>query len=150
MEARNMKSYEELFKYLKDNLHLTPKKVMSDYEKALDPAIKSVFGDSVQHVGCWFHYSQVSWFLFLFIILNVFYHVTYVHHTIFSFQAIIKKVKKLGLTKLFNENEKFRNGVKMLIFLALLKPEDIFEGFQKIKQYFQLHSLHTRAAALLR
>lgn len=62
---------------------------------------------------------------------------------------MLRKVQKLGLQTLFNGDKTFRKGVKMLIQLALLRPQDVPSGFDFVKRYFKVNSFENVAAHLI-
>lgn len=57
MTHRNAQLYKEIFSFLRDELSLTPTKVMSDYERAIRLAVKDVWPRS-SISGCNFHFCQ--------------------------------------------------------------------------------------------
>ena len=54
-------TYDRIFNYLSENYHFKPKIIHSDFEKAIEKAIKSnkYFDDSLIHSRCFFHYGQM-------------------------------------------------------------------------------------------
>ena len=76
--------------------NLSPSHFMMDFERALENSVKKVFLN-VKISGCRFHQNQ----------------------------AIYRRVSKLGLTKVYKENESFHNWVKTLMALVLLPPDSI-------------------------
>jgi hypothetical protein len=62
MEKKNKDNYIHLLTQLKsicqeNNILLTPNRILTDFETALQDSIRIVF-DGVQIKGCWFHYTQ--------------------------------------------------------------------------------------------
>ena len=62
---------------------------------------------------------------------------------------MLRKVKRLGLQTLFDNDKNFRKGVKKIIALPLLPPQDIPAGFEEVKKHFQDCNLQVEAAPLL-
>ncbi|XP_039298438.1 uncharacterized protein LOC111062264 [Nilaparvata lugens] len=58
MKTRTIEAYNVVFKALKDHISdLSPKNIISDYEKAIRASVRQNFPNS-KHIGCWFHFSQ--------------------------------------------------------------------------------------------
>lgn len=86
--------------------------VLSDYEDASVAAVRFVFGHDVSISGCWFHYAQ----------------------------AIIKKVRQLGLTDAYRNTVDAQSLVKCLLSLPLLPACDIPKAFDDVKSLIQPQS----------
>ena len=54
-------AYDKIFNYLYENFGFKPKIIMSDYEIALQSAIKNNihFKDNIIHIKCFFHFSKM-------------------------------------------------------------------------------------------
>lgn len=92
----------ELYTAIMTKIHelvpdFSPNDVMADFEDASVASFRSVFGDSINIHGCWFHYSQ----------------------------AIVKCAKKLGLTHEFRNNDVSQRCIKALTCLSLLPENDM-------------------------
>lgn len=57
MTSRKMKLYKRIYRYVKDNLNLIPKRFTSDYEYAMRGAAVKVWPE-IEMSGCTFHYRQ--------------------------------------------------------------------------------------------
>lgn len=62
MTDKALPSYQTLLDYQKINFNVSSRRFMSDYEQAIHSAVQAVFPEAV-HLGCWFHYGQVSQFI---------------------------------------------------------------------------------------
>lgn len=58
MEGRTAENYIDIIREILDILKIEPDKVISDFEKAQQKALKTVFPNA-KVLGCFFHYSQV-------------------------------------------------------------------------------------------
>ena len=83
--------------------NLAPSHFMMDFERALENSVKKIFLN-VRISGCRFHQNQ----------------------------AIYRKVTNLGLTKVYKENESFRNWVRKLMALVLLPAESIAPTYEML------------------
>ena len=83
--------------------NLAPSHFIMDFERALENSVKKVFLN-VRISGCRFHLSQ----------------------------AIYRKVTKLGLSKVYEENKSFHNWVKRLMALALLPTDSITPTYEML------------------
>lgn len=99
-------TYECLFNLIKTkcesgNLHLNPKTVVADFEKAIHNAVRAVWQDS-QLIGCRFHLGQ-AWF---------------------------RKIQKLGLTAEYKKQEsEIGRWLKYTFGLPFLNSADVGECF---------------------
>ena len=101
---KNTSVYKKAFSALKDlNPDLSPVRIVTDFELAAIIAFQDLF-PSVDIKGCFFHFSQAVW----------------------------RKVQEMGLANLYKENDELRKTVKCLVALALIPPEDVLLGFEKI------------------
>ncbi|XP_075163492.1 uncharacterized protein LOC142236118 [Haematobia irritans] len=58
MDRKTKQIYEDLFRYIKDNIFdMDPSIIVTDYEESMRQAIQIVF-PKTQNVGCWFHFCQ--------------------------------------------------------------------------------------------
>ena len=69
-----------------------PTQVIADFEEAPAAALRNVYGDQFIVSGCWFHYSQ----------------------------ALIKRLRKLGLTDGYRNDEETQTIFRCLLSLPLL------------------------------
>lgn len=107
MTRKTAEAYKALFEFIeKEVFELEPVEFMTDYEDGMRLAIKTHWANVEIH-GCWFHYSK----------------------------AILKKCRKLGMTKLLKRNENARAIKKQLAALPLLPIEKIREGFETVKKF---------------
>ncbi|XP_044575625.1 uncharacterized protein LOC123259326 [Cotesia glomerata] len=105
MTKKSTIAYKTALSYFKTELatHITPQTIMTDFEAALDNAIKSVFPEAV-HTGCFFHFCQ----------------------------AITRRLKKLGLIRLVQNWKYGKILIRKIMALALLPAVDASDGFQWI------------------
>jgi len=82
-----------------------PTQVIADFEEAPAAALRNVYGDQLIVSGCWFHYAQ----------------------------ALIKRLRKLGLTDGYRNDEETQTIFRCLLSLPLLPVGDIAPGFQELK-----------------
>ena len=100
---------KELYKAVLVKIHMLmpdfkPTQVIADYEEAPAAAIREVFGSDVTVSGCWFHYAQ----------------------------AVMKRLKKLGLTDAYKNEEDTQVTFRCLLALPLLPVVDISPAFNEI------------------
>lgn len=57
MEDKRTESYTAIFRYLRDDLNITFKDVMTDFEQGMKNALLTVF-PGIKLYSCWFHYGQ--------------------------------------------------------------------------------------------
>lgn len=98
--------------------------MISDYEEALLNNMQQAFPDGRAR-GCWFHYGQV--------ILIGLYRISFliwITPLIIYLKAIYRKAVDLGLKVAYHEKYNVRFVIKMLIALALLPADRMYEGFQ--------------------
>ena len=125
MSDKLQKSYERVFSYFKDNFDLSIKSAMMDFEKSLRNGFKNTF-KGVPILGCLFHYVN----------------------------SLMKRLKKLGITKYYSSDEKlnlycrkyfglvFTNAEEYLESLQLLEKEiELFEGDlkEKLKSFYSYY-----------
>ena len=88
-ESRNKNMYMKVFEYMKNVMKIDMHKFMSDYEVAVRSAARYYYPDSIL-VGCWFHFID----------------------------SLIKRIKKLGLQKMYNkEKHSMKSSENMLLFV---------------------------------
>lgn len=106
MTRKTAESYKALFEYIeKEIFELKPAEFMTDYEDGMRLGIKTRWPTVIIR-GCWFHYSK----------------------------AILKRCRKLSLTKLLKENADAKAIKKQLAALPLLPANQIEEGFAAIQK----------------
>jgi len=81
---------------------LQPNQVIADFEEAPTAAIRAVYGNDLTVSGCWFHYGQ----------------------------AIMKRLKKIGLTEAYQNEETTQAVLRCLLALPVT---DIDPAFQDVK-----------------
>ncbi|KAF0704899.1 MULE domain-containing protein, partial [Aphis craccivora] len=107
MESKTEEAYTLLLKKCKELFpFLMPLNIMTDFESGLLNAFKFVYPDADQH-SCWFHYVQ----------------------------ALVKNIRKRGLTRFVKSNLNAQRCVQMFSALALLPNNKIDEGYTVIRQY---------------
>ena len=84
---------------------LDPHEVNIDFEIAAIEALKSSFPNA-NIKGCFFHFAQANW----------------------------RKIQSVGLAKEYQQDTEVRNILKSFVALALIPEEDIYIGFQKLKE----------------
>ncbi len=100
MTSKKKDLYTAAFQKIKSVLpEFNPTKAMGDFENASGSALQSTF-PGVVIGGCQFHYSQGLW----------------------------RRIQKLGLVPLFNENRQFKKWVKKIMALSYLPPQEIRGG----------------------
>ena len=82
-----------------------PNQVIADFEEAPAAALRAVYGNDLTVSGCWFHYGQ----------------------------AIMKRLKKIGLTEAYHNEETTQVVFRSLLALPLLPVTDIDPAFQDVK-----------------
>jgi len=82
-----------------------PTQVIADFEEAPAAALRNAYGDQLIVSGCWFHYAQ----------------------------ALIKRLRKLGLNDAYRNDEETQTIFRCLLSLPLLPVGDIAPGFQELK-----------------
>ena len=106
MRSKTKEKYEELFAALKNlNAMLDPQEVTIDFKIAAIEALKSSFPNA-KIKGCFFHFAQANW----------------------------RKIQSVGLAKEYQQDTDVRFILKSFVALALIPEEDIYFGFQKIKE----------------
>jgi len=61
LENKTSEAYQKMFHHLTNNSYghiLNPKIIMSDFESGLISAVRTYYNNSVQHLGCHFHYAN--------------------------------------------------------------------------------------------
>ena len=104
MVEKTTRAYEIVFCALKDS-GVVIRMFMSDFERVSRNAIKNVFG-SVCLKGCWFHYTQ----------------------------AIMRRVKKVGLQKEYTRLPFVNTTVRRLFALSFIQPTEVARGVYLIEQ----------------
>lgn len=104
--------YTEFFKELqqlsvKMNIKLDPQQIITDFEKCVPLAAKTVFTNCV-FKGCLFHFGQIIW----------------------------RKVQREGLQSKYGNNENFSIQVKMIKSLAFVPEDEVSDYFQALKNSF--------------
>lgn len=106
MTRKTTELYETVLRKLRDLIpDFQPEQVIADFEDAPIAAIHTIFGNDVVVSGCWFHYAQ----------------------------ALVKKVRKIGLSDAYNTDVATKQVIRCLMSLPLLRPIDITSGFEDIK-----------------
>ena len=82
-----------------------PSQVIADHEEAPTAALREVFGDQITVSGCWSHDAQ----------------------------AVMKRLKKIGLTAAYQNEEDTQVVFRCLMALPLLPAVDIVPGFEDVK-----------------
>ncbi|XP_057326909.1 uncharacterized protein LOC130668578 [Microplitis mediator] len=102
MSKKSASAYKTGLSYFKNHgaPHIQPQTIMSDFEASLDVAIKDQFPATL-HTGCYFHFCQ----------------------------ALIKRLKKLGLLRLVSTWKYGQIIIRKLMALALLPPNDALQGY---------------------
>lgn len=112
MTHRKKALYKKVFKFLRDQFHFKPDKVMSDFESGMRNAITQIWINA--HIsGCFFHYKQ----------------------------ALRRKFQSLGMKKIINSNRHAAITLKMIMSLPLLPKKFIIEGFSEVISYQKRHQL---------
>ena len=97
--------YLALFEKVKEiNPLFEPRRVMADFEQAPINALTDIF-PNIETMGCWFHFVN----------------------------AVIKKLRKVGLTDEYTTNPVIRGVLKSLMCLPLLPAEEIEASFILLK-----------------
>jgi hypothetical protein len=102
-------TYRELFQSIVDNCHasnlqLNVQTIITDFEDAVLRAVTAVFGRHINHQGCFYHLTQVSW----------------------------RKIQQLGLVPLYNNDDDFRLFCGMMEGLAFLPVPDFTNGIHHL------------------
>lgn len=59
MTRKTQAAYTDLFQYIEKNImQLNPNSFVTDFEKASRNALRSIYGDDIKFVTCWFHFCQ--------------------------------------------------------------------------------------------
>jgi len=99
--------------------------VIADYEDSPTAALRQVFGDQIMASGCWFHYAQ----------------------------AVMKRLKEIGLTAAYRNEEDTQVVFRCLMALPLLPVVDIVPGFEDVKTLIKsctnVHATNIKAYATL-
>ena len=104
----------ELYMAVVEKLHVLapefqPNQVIADFEESPAAATRAVFGNDIMVSGCWFHYAQ----------------------------ALMKRLKKIGLTDAYKNDETTQVIFRCLLALPLLPVADIDPAFQDVKELVQ-------------
>ncbi|XP_008551962.1 uncharacterized protein LOC103574323 [Microplitis demolitor] len=103
MCKKSAAAYIKGLEFFKTNVapHIAPNIVMTDFESSLKIAIREIYPEAV-HSGCFFHFCQ----------------------------ALIKKLKKLGILGLISTWKYGQIIMRKFMGLALLPADDIVRGYQ--------------------
>lgn len=106
MSNKSEEAYKHVLQYIKSNiLDLEPTKVISDYETGLRNAFKAIY-PTAKLIGCWFHFTN----------------------------ALRRKASKISnFIKYLNKNKDAKNVFNKFFYLPLLKPKDLTQAYQIIK-----------------
>ena len=122
MTRKTAEAYNALFEFIeKEVFELQPAEFMTDYEDGMRLAIKTHWPNVEIH-GCWFHYSK----------------------------AILKRCRKLGMTKLLKWDEDAKIIKKQLAALPLLPVEQIKVGFEAIRKLSSKKNLSKKFSRLFK
>lgn len=59
MSRKSESAYTHVFKYIEENIcSMKCKTFITDYEIALKNALKKLYGDAIEYLSCWFHFTQ--------------------------------------------------------------------------------------------
>jgi len=106
MERKTTALYKAVLEKVKELVpEFQPSQVIADFEEAPTAALCEVFGDQLTVSGCWFHYAQ----------------------------SLMKRLKKIGLTTAYQNEEDTQVVFRCLLALPLLPVVDIVPGFQDVK-----------------
>lgn len=110
MTTKTQEAYEELLQAVVDecasqNMVPSPDVVITDFEKGVINAPKTVLGDDVQIRGCFFHLCQNTW----------------------------SKIQQTGLVPKYKDDEEFRHFIGMLDGFAFLPLGDVPNGMAFLK-----------------
>lgn len=120
MTRKTAESYKALFQYIEREIfELQPSEFMTDYEDGMRLAIKTCW-PNIKISGCWFHYCR----------------------------GIMKRCRKLGMTKLLKENNDAKTIKRQLNALPLLPEKQILPGFNIIKKLAAKKKMSKRFARL--
>jgi hypothetical protein len=108
MKSKKESAYERCFNEIKKYINKIPKNIIIDYEKGLFNALKTTFPLS-NFTGCLFHYGQAVW----------------------------RKLCSLGLNYYYNNDQKFRKRIRMLINLVFVPKNCITIELNKIISVFE-------------
>lgn len=107
MNCKTQSCYQDVFQYINDNLlELKVASVMTDYERAMRNAIRSVVSPNTELFACWFHFKQ----------------------------AMKKHASQMnGLLEKIRGKKEYENIYYKLQAIPLLPAEDIWSAFQIVK-----------------
>lgn len=103
MSDKSEASYTTVFTVLAA-FNMQPNTVMSDFEKAAQNALHTVFPNA-SITGCFFHLGQ----------------------------CVYRKVQEVSLQRRYGDDPDFRLQVKLLPALAMLPPADVVDGFNNLQ-----------------
>lgn len=113
MSHRSAPLYELIFKYLRDDIKISPTDIMCDFERAMKKAANSVW-QNCQINGCLFHYRQ----------------------------ALSRRARKeKNLSKKLNKNSSARVALHLFMNLSFLPEYLIYEGLEVIYKFQKSHKL---------
>lgn len=106
MTHKTKKCYLAVLKYIKAKIFdFDAAKFMTDFEAGMRSAIKKCYPRAIIR-GCWYHYAA----------------------------ALRKRMRTMGMTKLFKEQKKAKDLKNMLMHLPLLPAEMFERGYSFIKE----------------
>jgi len=116
MTRKTTALYEAVLRKINDvESQFQPTQVIADFEEAPSAALRNVYGDQLTVSGCWFHYAQ----------------------------ALIKRLRKLGLTDAYRNDQETQTIFRCLLSLPLLPIGDIAPGFQELKSLLTSQSANS-------
>ena len=98
-----------------------PTQAIADFEEAPAAALRNVYGEQLMVSGCWFHCAQ----------------------------ALIKRLRKLGLTDAYRNDADTQTIFRCLLSLPLLPVADIAPGFQEFKALLPAQSATSASTSQL-
>lgn len=105
LQRKTQSTYEILFSVLEE-LGCDPSTVILDFERSVEMAVSSVFGDHVNIQFCFYHLTQSIW----------------------------RKIQSLGLTNRYENDNGFRLFCGQIDALAFLPLEEVSEGMDLLKE----------------
>lgn len=122
MTCKSTDCYLSVFNYIETKLFkLEPHEFMSDYESGMRLAIRKRWPKTTIR-GCWFHFCR----------------------------AILKRCRRLGLSKLIKKNGNARVIQKSIMSLPLLPPYLFIKGYKCIKEFAAKKRLSKQFASVFR
>ena len=105
LQRRTQTTYETLFRVL-EQFGCDPSTVIMDFERSVEMAIFSVFGEHVNIQFCFYHLTQSIW----------------------------RKIQSLGLTNRYENDNEFRLFCGQIDALAFLPLEEVNDGIEYLKE----------------